>query len=70
MLEEQEKCKSFSCICRSRNKSVMALRTALGSHSLGLTAAIALSVSFRTTFSVFSQDFREEFGFNSKNMPA
>lgn len=37
---------------------------------LRLNCRIALCVSFRTKFSVFSQDFREEFGFNSKNMPA
>lgn len=67
ILEDQKKYESHRCICRSRNKSVMALRMTLGSYSLGLTAAIALFVSFRTRFSVFSQDFREKIGFNSKN---
>jgi len=48
----------------------MTLQSALVSYSLGLTATIALCVSSRTQFSEFTEDFREEFGLNSKNMPA
>lgn len=54
----------------SRSKSIKILQSALGSYSLDLIAAIAPRVFFITQYPKFVEDFREEFGFNSENMPA